>query len=316
MVVAESIYHSPYLPWTVSEEERRRFRRTVLGVFLFCLLFAVVMPFLPVPQVDREKAERVPPRLAKLVLERRQEANLPAPTRTLEPEVQPAKNVPKVEKKKIEKRKKPEPPKQDLATARKRAERAGLLAFKDELAALRDAPVLENLKNDKPLQRGAGQETAKAERSVVVANATKASGGINTSKLSRDTGGAGLAGRTSTKVESPVGAIEQARVHRGGGTRKASRSIEEIQLVFDRNKAAIYTIYNRALRKDPTLQGKVVLKITIEPSGKVAACEIVSSELGEPDLERKLIARILLFDFGSKDVEKLVVTYPIDFLPS
>lgn len=312
MVVAESFYHSAYLPWTVSEEEQRRFRRTVLGVFLFCLLFAVVMPFLPVPQVDRETSERVPPRLAKLVLERKQEVKPPAPAKALEP----VKKAPKLEKKKIEKLTKPEPPKQDVATARKKAERAGLLAFKDELAALRDEPVLQGLRNDKQLQRGAGQEAAKAERSVVVANATRASGGINTSNLSRDTGGVGLAGRANTKVESPVQGTEQARVHRGGGTRKASRSIEEIQLVFDRNKAAIYSIYNRALRKDPTLQGKVVLKITIEPSGKVVACEIVSSELGDPALERKLIARILLFDFGSKDVEKLVVTYPIDFLPS
>lgn len=312
MVVAESFYHSAYLPWTVSEEEQRRFRRTVLGVFLFCLLFAVVMPFLPVPQVDRETSERVPPRLAKLVLERKQEVKPPAPAKALEP----VKKAPKLEKKKMEKLTKPEPPKQDVATARKKAERAGLLAFKDELAALRDEPVLQGLRNDKQLQRGAGQEAAKAERSVVVANATRASGGINTSNLSRDTGGVGLAGRANTKVESPVQGTEQARVHRGGGTRKASRSIEEIQLVFDRNKAAIYSIYNRALRKDPTLQGKVVLKITIEPSGKVVACEIVSSELGDPALERKLIARILLFDFGSKDVEKLVVTYPIDFLPS
>lgn len=316
MAVAQSFYHSPYLPWAVSEEEQRRFRRTVLGVFLFCLLFAVVIPFLPVPQVDREKAERVPPRLAKLVLERKQEAKSPAPAKALEPEAKAVKKVPKPEKNKVKERKKAEPPKQNVATARRKAERAGLLAFKDQLAALRDEPVLQNLRNDKPLQRGAGQKTRKVQRSVIVSNATKASGGINTAKLSRDTGGAGLAGRAGTKVESPVEGTKQARVQRGGGARKASRSIEEIQLVFDRNKAAIYAIYNRALRKDPTLQGKVVLKITIEPSGKVAACEIVSSELGDPALERKLIARILLFDFGSKDAEKLVVTYPIDFLPS
>lgn len=316
MAVAESFYHSAYLPWAVSEEEQRRFRRILLGVFLFCLLFAVVMPFLPVPQVDRETAETVPPRLAKLVLERKQAAQPPAPAKAPEPEVQTAKKAPKLEKKKMERPKRPEQPKQDVATARKKAERAGLLAFKDELAALRDDPVLQGLKNDNKLQRGAGQEAAKAERSVIVANATRASGGINTSKLSRDTGGVGLAGRTGTKVESPIGGTEQARTHGGGGARKASRSIEEIQLVFDRNKSAIYSIYNRALRQDPTLQGKVVLKITIEPSGKVAACEIVSSELGDSALERKLIARILLFDFGSKDVEKLVVTYPIDFLPS
>ncbi len=152
-----------------------------------------------------------------------------------------------------------------------------------------------------------------------MANASKTSGGIDTSKLSRDTGGGGLAGRASTQVSSPLtsaGATQQARASRNSSGRKASRSIEEIQLVFDRNKAAIYSIYNRALRKDPTLEGKLVLKITIEPSGKVLACEIVSSELGDTTLERKIVARVMLFDFGDRDVERMVVTYPIDFLPS
>ncbi|HKQ30016.1 MAG TPA: AgmX/PglI C-terminal domain-containing protein, partial [Burkholderiales bacterium] len=104
-------------------------------------------------------------------------------------------------------------------------------------------------------------------------------------------------------------------LHKGGSGR-ASRSIEEIKLVFDRNKGAIYTIYNRALREDPTLQGKVVLKLTITAGGQVADCQIVSSDLKSPELERKLLARIKQFDFGAKTVETMVITYPIDFLPS
>ena len=34
------------------------------------------------------------------------------------------------------------------------------------------------------------------------------------------------------------------------------------------------------------------------------------------ELERKLVSRVKLLKFGSRDVEELVVTYPIDFLPS
>ncbi len=102
---------------------------------------------------------------------------------------------------------------------------------------------------------------------------------------------------------------------RGGGG-KAARSIEDIRLVFDRNKSAIYALYSRVLRQDPTLQGKVILKITITPSGQVSACQVVSSELHSPELERKLAARVMQFDFGAKDVGVMVVTYPVDFLPS
>ena len=103
---------------------------------------------------------------------------------------------------------------------------------------------------------------------------------------------------------------------RRGGSGKASRSIEDIKRVFDRNKGSIYTLYNRALREAPTLQGKVVVKLTIAPSGQVLDCQLVSSELRSPDLERKVLLRIKQFDFGAKAVDAMVVTYPIDFLPS
>ncbi len=101
-----------------------------------------------------------------------------------------------------------------------------------------------------------------------------------------------------------------------GGSGKASRAIEDVRLVFERNKGSIYAIYNRALRDEPTLQGKVVLKLTIAPSGGVVSCRIESTELHKPEVEEKLLARIRTFDFGAKDVNEMVVSYPLDFLPS
>ena len=86
-----------------------------------------------------------------------------------------------------------------------------------------------------------------------------------------------------------------------GTSGKASRSREEIELIFDKNKGAIFALYNRALRMDPSLEGKLVLRLTIAPSGEVTFCEIVSSELGDAELERKLVQRIRLFRFESKD---------------
>ena len=50
----------------------------------------------------------------------------------------------------------------------------------------------------------------------------------------------------------------------------AGRTDEEIQIVFDRYKAALYRLYNRELRRDPTLQGQMVLRLTIEPDGSVS----------------------------------------------
>ena len=108
----------------------------------------------------------------------------------------------------------------------------------------------------------------------------------------------------------------EREARRQGQSNKAARSREEIEQVFDRNKGAIFALYNRALRMDPTLEGKLVLRLTIAPTGEVTACEVVSSELGDPDLERKLVQRVMLFRFEARDVEPITTTKPIDFFPA
>ncbi len=338
-------HYAAMLPWSVSEEEEQRFRRILKRMLVLVLLLSVVMPWLPVPKEDRTKVEELPPRLAKLLLER-EPAPLPATQiKKPEPEVtaapkpeaakpEPAVTKPEPAKPPVTEARKPEPnkaPGEKVEAARRKASGVGLLAMKNELADLRGAPVAAQLQKDiKPGPGvgtgsgpgvGAGKSAGLPSRALITSNATGGSGGINTASLSRDTGGGGLAGRSTTAVEGVIGGDGGGGPGGGGkltrgGSGKASRSIEEIKLVFDRNKGSIYTLYNRALREDPTLQGKLVVKLTISASGQVVECQLVSSELRSPELERKLLARIRQFDFGAKSVDVMVVTYPIDFLPS
>jgi TonB family protein len=127
----------------------------------------------------------------------------------------------------------------------------------------------------------------------------------------------GLKGHETARVAAPASAAPPAdNVERSGRSLKASRTREEIELVFDRNKSAIYALYSRALRDKPTLQGKVVLEVTIAPSGEVTDCRVVSSELNEPDLERKLVARVRMFRFEARDVATMTTTKPIEFFPA
>ena len=58
-----------------------------------------------------------------------------------------------------------------------------------------------------------------------------------------------------------------------------------------------------------------MLKLTIEASGQVSDCEIVSSELNDDELERKLVQRVRMFRFVAKDVPPVTTTKPIDFFP-
>jgi protein TonB len=320
--VSVAYYHSYELPWALSSEDEHRFRRILLTVLALFLIFGLAIPFLPVDRIEREKVVEVPPRLARIIMERRAPPPPPPAPKVEEKKPEPKKEVekPKPEPKKEVEKPKPEPkkapPKQTRTAAREKARSAGILAFADDLADLRSNPSVERL-DSRPLSNQ-GSTARKTERSMVTSSVGKSSGGINTAALSRDTGGTNLQEHKTTRVESTVAKATATAPSSSSASksRQAQRTPQEIQLVFDRNKSAIYSIYNRALRKNPSLQGKVVLRLTIAPSGAVSACEVVSSELNDPDLERKLELRIKRFDFGAKNVATFTGTFPIDFFPS
>jgi TonB family protein len=357
MTAAALPLHAPILAWSVSAEDEERFKRILRTVLAVCLLVALVMPWLPVREPDRAVVEPLPPRLAKLLLDKEvpppviPKVDRPKPKDEAVPAAAveaPKKAEPKLAVVEARRPEPNKPPGERLENARARASGVGLLAMKNELAEIHSAPAAVQLKQDiKPGPGvgtgegpgvGAGHGPGVPTRSLITSNATGGSGGLNTAAYSRDTGGGGLAGRSTTLVEGVAGGRggggpggSSAGGERGspggtganaggtlkrGGSGKASRSIEEIKLVFERNKGAIYAIYNRALREEPALQGRVVLELKIAPAGQVTDLRIVSSELKSPDLERKLLGRIRQFDFGAKDVEFMTVTWPVDFLPS
>ena len=78
----------------------------------------------------------------------------------------------------------------------------------------------------------------------------------------------------------------------------------------------MYTLYNRELRGSPGLQGRLVMSITVSPTGKVTRCVILSSELGSESLEKQLVALVMGIDFGSLPGVPMATTrVPIEFFP-
>jgi periplasmic protein TonB len=308
------------LPWEMALEEERHFGVIVRKVVIAITVLSVIFSFVPLPEISHDRVDKVPQRFAKLILDKPKP--LPPPSVILE---QPkAEELRPVESKVVEERKpRPEPVVKDepkpvdrAKEARKKASVAGLLPFADDLADLRDNKAVANVTSSRNLAGAAGA-AARAERSMITSKAGKGSGGINTAAMSRDTGGSGLAGHDTTKVSSTVAGLGTgAAIQRPTASELPSRSREEIEMVFDQNKGAIYALYNRALRRDPTLQGKLVLKLTIEPSGVVSFCEIVSSEVADDQLLIKLVKRIKLFRFDAKEVAPITTTKPIDFFPA
>jgi periplasmic protein TonB len=287
------------LPWSLEEESERRFKKLLRILLIIATLLALLIFLLPKRQTERMKPEDVRERVAQLIVEKPKPPPPPPPP---EPEKKPEPDKPKPTEKPVEK------PKPNVRNQ-------GMLALADELADLRD----QNLDLKDP-QLKTPVEDARSERSLITSQAGRASGGINTANMARGFGGgAGAIGtHTATQVQHGSGLDPNAggRVQRTGSSGKASRAREEVEIVFDRNKGALYALYGRALRDQPELAGKLVLEFTIAPSGEITMCRVVSSELKDPELEKKIVARVRLIRFKAADVEPLTVSKPIDFFPA
>ena len=284
-------YHSPDLPWTISAEDQRRFRRILNTVVAVTLICSVIFPLLPTPETPRDIAPPMPPRYARMLLEHK-----PPPPPVVKPRPEPKKpeikkpeiqkpEIQKIEPPKAQKKlpapetKKAAPAPKAKASARERASHAGLLAFSEDLSSLRSSNVMAPKRQ--PLKKAAASESPKIQRAILTQRAKQGGTGIDTARLSRDTGAKQSIGTHQTEQVRSKALPLGKQPHQGSHSRDGvpPRSDEDIQLVFDRNKGKLYGLYNRALRTNAGLRGKVVLRLSINPAGNVVSCRIISIEL-------------------------------------
>lgn|SRR5690625_1044107 len=306
-----------YDMWAALREDDRRFRQILATTLLLALLLGLVVPWLPTWDRVPDKLEEVPRRITGVILEPTEpqpraavEPVAPAPPREAETTESPPRATAEAEA--------PAPADEEPASptpsARERAADSGVLALRDRVERMRgDGPAASLRAQDLDEPNGARQRSN--EHRLTAAEARTGSGGIDDGDIDRHGARVALAGRDVGQVTSSVAAAGGGRAD-GERDHRSTRTDEEIQLVFDRDKSAIYALYNRALRNDPTLRGQIVVRLTIAPSGEVTAAEMVSSELGDAELEQRLLTRIRQLNFGAKDVDPININYPIDFFPS
>ena len=303
-------YRSYRLPWEIDPNEQQRLRRLLAFGLGVVVLMGLVLPLIHLPPINEATTE-VPDRLARLMV---QPVKPPAPV--VQPKPKPkaeTKPVPKPVAKPVEAPK----PVDRAAQARRRAQNE-INKIQDDLADIRQQMDPSTLGQTRNLQGAVGAQEH-AERSLITSNATAGSGAYVTTANASGGFGSGAGSLTGHQAEHVTSRIAQAATAEHishGSSGRASRSEEEIALVFDRNKGAIYALYERVLRQQPDLQGKLVLQFTIAPDGEVTECHVVSSELHDPDLERMIVARVKLFRFEARDVAAITTTKPIEFVPT
>ena len=325
---------SMVMPWARGFEEDRRFRKSVAASLLLCLAASMLFRIVDLPILERSAVIELPERIARLVREERTPP--PAPTPIAEPII-PDEELPEPEP---EPEQEPEPapqlveelipealpkPTEEPVVAevqkvdtREQVKSKGILAFRESFASRATIRPAAQLGSQARISNAGENAIGRPTRSMVTTSAPGSSGGINLAAISRDVGGGGpgIEGVQLGQVASSIGGGEgPARPFSSGVS--AGRTDEEIQIVFDRYKAALYRLYNRELRRDPTLRGQLVLRLTIEPDGSVSMCQIQSSDMDAAVLAERVVARVRNFDFGAKeDIVAITIVYPIDFLPS
>lgn len=311
------------LAWSPEQGEVSRLVRTVSVVLPVFLVIAVLITITELPEQKREEMEKLPPQLAKVVLKKKE------PPKPIIKKKEEKKPEPKPEKKVAEKPKpKPKPkiakkpkPKikakpEEVKAAREKAKKSGLLAMSSQLSklsALADTVKLDTPKTvtAKPIARKVDDKLA--SRAV----ATTRSAGVDETQLTTETQQLSLASRSATELADVEEVVAAVAEEEAAEQMVATRSTEDIRRTMDANKSAIYRIYNRALRKKPSIQGVITPLLVIEEDGAVSSCKMEDSTINEPDLESKICNRLLLVNFGHKSgSDRTNIRYPIELFPS
>ena len=306
-------YTNLALGWAPENKRDSFFNRLTVVVVIMAIIFGVVMMSIKLPKVERVARTVVPERVAKFILQKEKPKVIKA-----KPKPKPKPPVRKI--KRLKKKPKSNKPLTKVQKkARKKAESRGLLALSNELSDLMDTSSINAMVGKRVKTNSSAHIASKVDKSLLSANAATGSGGVSKDKYSTR-----IAGNTILTQAEKV-AFRQSLATNGklrGKDNKSRRrgdnvrSEEDIIYVMDQNKSKLHSIYRRARRAHPGLKGKIVLEITIAPSGKVISVRIKSSELNDSKLESRLVARVKRFDFGSHSVEQVTVLFPIEFLPS
>lgn len=93
-------------------------------------------------------------------------------------------------------------------------------------------------------------------------------------------------------------------------------AINVVKRTVDTYLGGLRYVYNRELRKNPDLEGKITIAITINPQGVVEDAKLVESTMNAPEMEQAIVARVRKWTFPPVAPKTITVTYPFVFFPT
>jgi len=94
-----------------------------------------------------------------------------------------------------------------------------------------------------------------------------------------------------------------------------SRSQSDIKRTIRRRLGGIKHCYEKRLKRNPELKGKIVIRFVIHPGGKVISVEIIENSTGDSELGRCIASRVKAIRFPPAEGGETAVTYPFILAP-
>jgi TonB family protein len=125
--------------------------------------------------------------------------------------------------------------------------------------------------------------------------------------------GLGTGGRagfgTGAAVRAKVAVPKATDIELGGEA--GSRSPESILRVIRSHMGGFRYSYEKFLRANPKLGGKISLKFTIAPSGDIVAISIVKSATGSAALDQEIMEKAKRMKFDQIEKGNVTITYTL-----
>lgn len=122
--------------------------------------------------------------------------------------------------------------------------------------------------------------------------------------------GIGEAKSTDIKRQGNIVVEEVSSMADESGVKSESRNADAVSEVINSHNSSIQYCYQREIKQNPDLKGKLVIRFTITPEGKVKDVKILSSTLDNPRIEQCVVSRIARWDdFGAIDPSKGDATF-------
>lgn len=309
-------YRQLALSWHPESDRDHTFNVIALAILVCSLGLGLLMSSISLPKMERVARATVPDRIAKFIMERPK----PKPKPEVKPQpAPPPRSEMRIQRPALVERK---PLTKVEEKAREGAQKSGLLALAKDLSALADSSSVSTMVEKKIKTSAASTTAATVDTRILTSDTGRKSAGVRQDSHVGTVGTTKLDENQRQQVQdllsasAPKSAAKTSGSGSGTQGRGNVRGDEDVAMVMDQHKSTLHSIYNRARRANPGLKGKIVLVLTIQPSGQVSNVVIKSSELNSPELEASLVARIRQFDFGKRQGGPLTVTVPVEFLPS